>query len=66
MVNFYHVVEDVQSFGEMAALATQMAQAKQARDAAELSPTKELAQAPTAVVRPAAAAALTDARLECA
>ena len=41
-----------------------MAQAKQAREAAEQGPAKELVQALTAVVRPAAAAAPTDTRLE--
>eukprot|EP00959_Pyramimonas_sp_CCMP1952_P333369 6980587-Pyramimonas_sp.AAC.1 len=65
MANFNNVMEDIQSFGEMASLATQMAQAKQAREsAAEHGPAKELAQALAAVVRPAAAAAPTDSRLE--
>ena len=64
MANFHIVMEDIQSFGEATSLATRMARAKQARDAAEQGPAKELAQALTAVVRPAAAAAPSDARLE--
>ncbi|CAK0833595.1 unnamed protein product [Prorocentrum cordatum] len=61
MANFNNVMEDIQS--ELASLATQMAQAKQAREAADQGPAKGLVQALTAVVRPAAAAAPTDARL---
>ncbi|CAK0812363.1 unnamed protein product [Prorocentrum cordatum] len=65
MANFNNVMEDIQSVGEMASLATQKAQAKQAREsAAEQGPAKELAQALAAVVRPAAAAAPNDSRLE--
>ena len=64
MANFQNVMNDIQSFGEMTSLAAQMAQAKQAREAAESSPAKELVQALTSVVRPAAAAAPNDTRLE--
>ena len=64
MANFHNVMEDIQSFGEMTSLATQMAQAKQARESAEMTPAKELVQALTAVVRPVAAASPTDTRLE--